>query len=83
MPPGMGDSSGLFYFRRRVMGRYDHFHAIYTLNEVPCEIEGGWTGYPEGWEAMTDKDQWEWYIELVRNWGMPHEAILEHFWLAG
>ena len=62
----------------------DHFHAEYKLpSGEQGELEGGFTGYPDGWEEMTIEQRWAWRRQSAIDWGMPPEATLQRFWLAG
>ena len=67
-----------------MVAKYDHFHCVYERdNGEEDEIEGGWTGYPEGWETMTRTEQDRWLNELCFNWGMPRSAKIVSIRLAG
>jgi len=63
--------------------KYDHFHCVFEHNGEEDEIEGGWTGYPKGWEKMTRTEQTRWLDELCFNWGVPRSAKIKTIRLAG
>ena len=66
------------------MATYDHFHASYLEDvDQSGEIEGGWTGYPNGFNDMTKEQQESWWYEKCVSWGMPRGAEIVHIWLAG
>ena len=64
--------------------RYDHFHASYKEDDdILGEIEGGWTGYPDNWNDLSQDDKDLWWGEKCISWGMPRGAEIIKIWLAG
>jgi len=76
---------------------YDHFHAIYELDGIRTEIEGGLTsvhnekiaemksGRRDKSITLEEFDQWAnaFQCENAKAWGMPEGATIKSFWLAG
>lgn len=65
------------------MTRYDHFHCQFEIDDDLHEIEGGWTGYPDNIDEMTEEEYKKWLYDLAVSWGMTEGAEIKHFWLAG
>jgi hypothetical protein len=64
--------------------RYDHFHMKFKLPDgSEDEIEGGFTGYPNDWEQLTQEQKNAWRVATAIDWGMPSNATPTAFWLAG
>jgi hypothetical protein len=60
----------------------DHFHVVYEHDGQSHELEGGFTGYPDDWEARSDEAKNLWLAEMLTAWGMPAGATVKRLWLA-
>ncbi len=63
--------------------RPSHFHCVYTHNGERQEVEGGFTNFPVGWQAFTPEQKEAWCRELAVAWGMPPDAEIVDFRIAG
>ncbi len=65
----------------------DHFHAMVELADGSMqEVEGGWTGYPRGWEDMHFLRQEHTLVRMADAWsaeGYLNIKKLRAFRLAG
>lgn len=66
------------------MKKADHFHCTYALPSGELEeIEGGFTGLPENWDELSLGEKKEWTRDQAIAWGMPDDAEVKNFYLAG
>jgi hypothetical protein len=64
--------------------RYDHFHCIYELDDGQSfEIEGGLNSLPESWNDMPKEERRQWIRRQAIAWGMPANATIKSFHVAG
>lgn len=63
--------------------QFCHDTRLEARSIMETEIEGGFTGYPNGWEKFDMVERAQWLRDLALAWGMPPEARLLGVRLAG
>ena len=64
--------------------KYDHFHIEYEADDgTRNEIEGGFCGYPEGWDKLPIEKKVEWWRKTATAWDVPETALILSVRLAG
>jgi len=63
--------------------KYDHFHCVFEKDGVEEEIEGGFSRFPNEYDNFTKEQVRKYLHNLATSWGMPEDATIKHFWLAG